>query len=830
MSAQVLELAEEIKEKGRRSTAELPPLLDKAEQLAQDSAQDPLTRALAHRAAGNALQLLNKFEAAVKHYNEAIDTLERLGERTELGRTLIAKVGLLFYLSRFDELFECATRARSLLEKIGDRQRLGRLDINLAHAYFRLDRHVESLECSERALAVLEEAGDKEGILGATINAAVTLSSMHEFERSEQHFQRALRLATELSLSSWVIVSRYNLAYLRYLAGDPGEALREFAEVRKECEAAHEERRLCLCWIDEAEILLEIGDLEESILAARRARTLAQKLGLNAEIGKSLLFEAAAGLRLGQNTEALELLQKATQRFQVEGNDTLAAVSKLQAALFCGERGDASALSEAAIARSQLRSSGLPHRLALADIVIGRIQRAHGDVLCAIDSFASALKVAEKSRSKWMQFHACYELGLSFATKHDPNSTDLFRRAESMLDSLWDRLGSDDLKMAFLTDRENVYTHLVRSALDESPDAAFELSEKARSRVLRERLVPNDLRNSAKEIRSRLSKEETIVEYFITGNDLCIFTVHSDGLKCVRRPDAVDRLRQEWENLDRHLSSCSIKWERLKAAHGHLEATARAHLQALHEELIAPVRSELRASVVFSPHGFLHGIPLHALHDGDRFLSETHRISYSPSASLYCASPSKEIWGAPLFVGFSGNRRTTSIDEVRQAAEHFADANVLINPSIEELREALNSPRRLVHIAGHAGIDVVGGKISWIETQNGRLTSRDLMDMQIRARTLVITGCQTARRAIRPGDEWLGLMRAFYMSGASAIVSAFWDIRDESARRFSQEFYKHFDGQDTSSAAHKAVATLRNWQTHPYFWAGFGVFARKERL
>ena len=144
-----------------------------------------------------------------------------------------------------------------------------------------------------------------------------------------------------------------------------------------------------------------------------------------------------------------------------------------------------------------------------------------------------------------------------------------------------------------------------------------------------------------------------------------------------------------------------------------------------------------------------------------------------------------------------------------------------------DLRSAFEQPRSLVHIAGHAGIDTVGGKLSWIQTSDGRLTSRDLMDMHIRAQTLVITGCQTARRLIQPGDEWLGLMRSFYLSGASTIVSALWDIRAESARRFAREFYTIFDGKNAPAAVQQAASSLRDWNAHPYFWAGFGAFVRK---
>src|SRR5262249_42738359 len=115
----------------------------------------------------------------------------------------------------------------------------------------------------------------------------------------------------------------------------------------------------------------------------------------------------------------------------------------------------------------------------------------------------------------------------------------------------------------------------------------------------------------------------------------------------------------------------------------------------------------------------------------------------------------------------------------------------------------------------------------WIETVDGRLTSRDLINMRIQARTIVITGCRTARRLIQPGDEWLGLMRSFYLSGASTIVSALWDIRDEVARGFGVRFHKAVKRRDALDAVKSATAEVRNKYQHPYFWAGFGVFVRR---
>lgn len=438
MSAQVIELAEKIKEKGQTSAAELPDLLRKAEELAHDGTQDVLTRALAHRAAGNARQLLNQFQRALESYNTAATLLESVNEPVELGRTLHAKVGMLFTLSRFEELFECSTRARQLFEQCSDLKRVARLDVNLAHAYHRLGRPKEALECSERALRILEEVHDREGVVAASINSAVTLTAMHEFERAEERYRGAQQLATELNMSSWVLLSRYNLAYLRYLNGDTTSALDELQVLRHEYEQTNEDWMICHCWLDESEILLEIGDIEDSVAAARRARWFAEKLGLNSETGKSLLYEAAAKIRLGCAEEAAALLDEAANRFALEADPISTAVAKLQTALLRASNGDGTAaLPDAISARTLLKDSGLPHRRALAEIVIGRIQRDANDVDGSIESLECALALAESSRSDWMQFHAAYELGLSLEHKNDGESIPMFVRADRLLDSLW---------------------------------------------------------------------------------------------------------------------------------------------------------------------------------------------------------------------------------------------------------------------------------------------------------------------------------------------------------------------------------------------------------
>jgi tetratricopeptide (TPR) repeat protein len=827
LSNRVILLAEQIKEKGLRSAAELPSLLQEAETFAYDEREDLLTRALAHRAAANAEYLLNCFDRALAHYNQSVSMLEQVDNPAELARTLHAKVGLLYLLNRFDELFECSSRARSIFEQLGDDRRLARLDVNLAHAYHRLDRHAEALACCERALPVLEEVRDEEGLLAVLINKAVVLTVFHEFDQATDLYLKALARSKAQGKSAWALLSRYNLAYMKYLSGAAGEALRQFSELRHEFELAGDMRHVGLCRLDEAEVLLEIGDLDACILSAREARRVGRELGLNLEVGKSLFFEGVALMRAGRKADAEPLLTDAKRCFESETNNVWSAMLRMQTLLLSESETVADSLREAFANRQTLYKSGLAHYQAFSEVVIGRLERQSGNSLCALESFERAVWLADNSKSEWMQFHAYYQLGLSLRLQDEETAGTWLMKAESKLDSLWQRLEQDDLKLAFLGDRENVYTHLVADAVRDEPRKAFTLSEKARSRVLREKLIDEAFDCSLDSIQGSLSPDETVLEYFIAGDDIFLFVVNHDSVRTIRLGSPA-RLQEECAHLEHHLESCSVKWEMLTSVRGQLEMTAKNHLAALYDRLIAPAQSEIRSNIVIVPHGFLHSVPFHALFDGRHFLMEQHQIAYIPSAALYCAPAVSFECGAPLFVAFNRDAHASSIREVETVASGFRGSDILVNPSAAALRRAFDHPRELIHIAGHAGIDSIGGKLSWIETPEGRLDSRDLQDMRIQARTVVVTGCQTARRHIWPGDEWLGLMRALYMSGASAIVSAFWDVRAECAERFAIEFYACFDGNNAAAAVRSASAAIREQESHPYFWGGFGTFVRRE--
>jgi len=827
VSSRAFELADEIRRTGRRSPRDLVSLIEQSEQLATAS-PDPYTRGISIRAAGSGHQMLSNFTAALERYNAALAAFDAAEDPTQIGRTLLAKIGPLACLGQLDELFECADRARRIFESEDDRASLARLDVNLGNVYSRQDRLLEALECYRRATPTLEDMSDDEALIAASMNAAVVQTTLHRFAEAHASYHRAAQVATRLAMYSLELQCRYNQAYLRYLEGHGGEALDRIRELRTAFDRQGDEQHICLCWLSEAEILLEIGDLPESIRMADRAREQAGRLGLNHEAGKALLFHGIALMRSGDTDSAEVCIEQANAHFSREGNSVWAAMSQLQSCLFpIQNTDDADAISRAESARKVLADRALTHWVALADVVIGRLRQRAGHVQEAIDAFRSAAAAAEAGNATWTEFHACHELGAAIAGADAAAGKAWLLRAESLLDGLWNRIGSDDLKIAFLTDRDNVYTKLVPLVAKSGTAEAFRLSDKARSRVLIERL---EMGTGPKvdALSSYLSADESIVEYFVAGDDLFIFVLDRDGVDCIRRSGAITRLREAWGHMERHLRSCSVTWEKLRHLAGQLERTARTHLSELDDELIRPVRQRLRHRVVIVPHGLLHGIPFQALHDGERYLCELHDVVYSANARLYALPAAQPGSEAPLFIGFTPEVDSGIAEEVRNAASSVDGAEVLINPSPGELVAQLSVPRALIHVAGHAGIDPVRGALAWIETPKGRLTGPNLVRMKLCADTIVVTGCNTAHRTLSAGDEWLGLMRAFYLSGARTIVSAHWAIRDQSARLFSETFYRDLDPARPSTAVEAARSAIRKEFPHPYFWAGFGTFARKR--
>jgi len=134
----------------------------------------------------------------------------------------------------------------------------------------------------------------------------------------------------------------------------------------------------------------------------------------------------------------------------------------------------------------------------------------------------------------------------------------------------------------------------------------------------------------------------------------------------------------------------------------------------------------------------------------------------------------------------------------------------------------------VLHIATHAISDESSGRSPAIllgpdEEADGLLDPREIAALDQRATLTVLSACRTASRS-SDGAALTTLAGAFLASGSSAVVATLWDVQDDAAAAFMDQFYYQLSrGTEPAIALRKAQMRLREdaeWKS-PHLWAGY---------
>ncbi len=251
-----------------------------------------------------------------------------------------------------------------------------------------------------------------------------------------------------------------------------------------------------------------------------------------------------------------------------------------------------------------------------------------------------------------------------------------------------------------------------------------------------------------------------------------------------------------------------------------------AHLGELYDELIAPIRRRLDGRhLVIVPHGILHYLPFHALHDGKDFLIDTNTVSYAPSAAVYALTHARgeRTEAGSLVLGVPDAQAPLIQAEVEAVHEVLGDSELHLGNSVNHALLFRLAPKsRLIHIATHGSFRPDNPMFSGIRLGDGYLYLYELYQMRLRADLLTLSGCATGLNVIAAGDELLGLIRGALYAGARSLLLSLWDVNDRSTAQFMASFYSCLvQGQNKATAFATATKKLRQDYPHPYFWASF---------
>jgi len=263
----------------------------------------------------------------------------------------------------------------------------------------------------------------------------------------------------------------------------------------------------------------------------------------------------------------------------------------------------------------------------------------------------------------------------------------------------------------------------------------------------------------------------------------------------------------------------------------------QSQAQALYRRLLEPARAEILGSrLVIVPHGALHYLPFTALRSSSgKWVVEDFAVSTLPSASVlrYLTDKGVGASGRALVVGNPDLGADLALSwaerEARMVGQREPGATVLVRADATEVevKKVLESVG-LVHFATHGELnenDPLSSAVLLVPGggEDGRLEVREVFGLDLHARLVVLSACETGLGKLSRGDELMGLQRAFLYAGTPAVVTTLWKVDDRASYELIRAFYNRLAGAGPVEALRQAQIEAMATFPHPYSWAAFGL-------
>jgi CHAT domain-containing protein/tetratricopeptide (TPR) repeat protein len=738
------------------------------------------------------LIVLNDFERARTTYERARDHCAAAGMPVLAAQADYNIAYLYYFRGEYSRALDMLRETRLACQKSGDRYHAALCHLDQSDIYLELNLSTEASETAASALTQFEALGNGYEAARSVTNLAIAAGQQREVFRALELFAQARSRFEREQNAVWPFVIDLYQALMLCNAGRYFEARRLCTRALSFFSESDLHRKTILCELLLARVAIETRELDEALAHCDRAlaeaeATDAPVLDYQAYFLKGRIHEAA-----GNAARAYDAYQAARVRLE-----------SLRSVLW-GE---------------DLKIAFMTSKLIVYERLVDLCLQQDGGEGTAHEIFGYVEQA--KSRSLRDLFVERVHVG----RPPEANQSDLVRQIRALREEL------------------NWYYHRVeREQLgrdERSPDRLAQLQAQLREReqsfirILRE--LPTGDRESAglhdttavapDELRTMLGGDTALVEYFAVG-DRILAAALTDGDPRVVPLTTVSRVRELLRLLQFQLSKFEYGAEYLaRVDNGQLIEGAQTHLQALHEELLAPLPIAGHRRWVVIPHDLLHYVPFHALFDGRSYVSESHAIAYAPSASVYalCRQRPASASRRALALGVPDRRAPFILDEVNAVARTLSgcDARIGADATTNALRQ-LGPACRIVHIATHGSFREDNPLFSGVRLGDSHLTVHDLYELRIPADLVTLSGCGTGLHVLAAGDELRGLTRGLLAAGARSVLVTLWNVDDRSTAAFMTTFYAYLEsGVDAAAAVQQSMADLRRQYPHPYYWAPF---------
>jgi CHAT domain-containing protein len=241
----------------------------------------------------------------------------------------------------------------------------------------------------------------------------------------------------------------------------------------------------------------------------------------------------------------------------------------------------------------------------------------------------------------------------------------------------------------------------------------------------------------------------------------------------------------------------------------------RRSLERLDRRLVAPLDLP-DAPVVLLPPGRLASLTWAGLPS-----LRGRPLTTAPSASTWLGAHARylSVPGPVVAVAGPGLRRAEA--EVDQVARSWPGCQTLRSDeaTVHQFLSGINGAQ-LVHVAAHGRHQRENPLFSSIRLADGPVVGYDLDRVPDPPQQVVLSACDLGQATVRPGEEALGLTRAFLHSGSSTVISGVAKVSDRGAADLMADYHRRLAG---GAAPAYALAEALEAADEPTPFACFGA-------
>ncbi|MBN2532886.1 MAG: CHAT domain-containing protein [Spirochaetales bacterium] len=848
-------------------------------------------------------------EKAWEIQQQGADLFLKDGNLIGWARTTIGRVAISIELQCMEGALKEAYKALEIFKRYDQQVFFVRLSLNMMRLSGEKGQYAESLELFKSAYQTainLKEKGKQDlGLL--YINAGISHMHLGEFNKAYEYFSLAYDILTRLNKKEVLIHIINSIATIENIRGNYNEALRLWNEILLDSEGKNT-THIIRFKIQMAECYLNLNRDEE---AREYVCTLIRDI---MSLGETYIIYLAHGYRclgmaeakLGYYEKAQESLEKARDFFISLKSDTWTWYSDLlrgkiyvkqgnyqqackiarDAALFFKKNRQPVNFARACLLKAECfirerkykkaaisgkallqigKLKGIAHFLYSAEIILGQVEEALGNIPLSKEHYRKALEMIEELQKnltitirpefledKCEGFHALARVLLLENKVEEAFETVERLKSMTILNSLINR------KQLFWSDKEPESRslleelHLLRkdyfclykinqeSSLLKEDELAIHpslLSEKLKTyekkiRHIIERLylinakynlcIPVKL-PGIKDIQGSMPENSCIVEYYSDGEYISVFIVTGKTIDFCRLSVSIKEIRKLLTNYYQNISYALQEGTGTPVA-GNLIRLGNSIGYKLYHTLVEPISLYLEKDkkLLIVPFGLLHYIPFNILYTGKNYFIEEREITILPLAGLL-TRPCQPRNPGMVILAHTNNGKLSHIKHETEEIGRIFDSMCYIDKEARQ-KYMEREPLQILHIAAHGRHRIDKPDLSYILLEDGYLYADDLLQKNLDYELVTFSACETGKTVVKKSEEMIGLIRGVLYAGAQSMIVSMWCVDDKMTTQLMLHFYTLLkEGRSKADSLRQAQLQLikSRPEIHPAFWGAF---------